>query len=83
MFWEQKHSIYVQTTFKEKRRLGENRPTAWIRVFGEQEELESKGFGRWCKTFRITGFLDFVHRPGFQITREYNVLETGSVPVLT
>jgi hypothetical protein len=27
--------------------------------------LESKGLRRWCMTLRITGFLDFVHRPEF------------------
>jgi hypothetical protein len=29
----------------------------------------------------ITGFLDFIHRPKFQITRKLNVLETESVSV--
>jgi hypothetical protein len=28
-------------------------------------EEDSKGFRRWCITFRITGFLDFLHRPDF------------------
>jgi hypothetical protein len=42
--------------------------------------VESKGFWRWCTTFRITGFLDFVHRPNIQITKQ-NVSETGSVSV--
>jgi hypothetical protein len=27
--------------------------------------LESKGFWRWCITLRITGFMDYVHRPEF------------------
>jgi hypothetical protein len=31
---------------------------------------------------RITGFLDFVHRPEFFITRKHNVTETGSVSIL-
>jgi hypothetical protein len=42
---------------------------------------ESKGFWRWCITLRITGFLDSVHRPVFQITRKHDVSETGSVSV--
>jgi hypothetical protein len=25
--------------------------------------LDSKGIRRWCTTLRISGFLDFVHRP--------------------
>jgi hypothetical protein len=25
--------------------------------------VDSKGFWRWCRTLRITGFLDFFHRP--------------------
>jgi hypothetical protein len=29
------------------------------------KEVESKGFWRWYKTVRITGLLDFVHRPEF------------------
>jgi hypothetical protein len=29
-------------------------------------------------TLRITGFVDFVHSPGFSITRKYNVSEIGS-----
>jgi hypothetical protein len=29
------------------------------------QEVESKGFWLWCITFRITEFLDFVHRPEF------------------
>jgi hypothetical protein len=37
------------------------------------------GFCRWCITFRITGFLDFVRRLN---TRKQNVSETGSVSVL-
>jgi hypothetical protein len=27
--------------------------------------LDSKGIWRWCITLRITGFLDFSHRPVF------------------
>jgi hypothetical protein len=27
--------------------------------------VDSKRFGRWCIILRITGFLDFVHRPVF------------------
>jgi hypothetical protein len=27
--------------------------------------VDSKGFWRWCIILRITGFLDFVHRPVF------------------
>jgi hypothetical protein len=44
--------------------------------------VDSKGFWRWWITLRITGFLDFVHRPGILETRKYNVSEAGSVSVL-
>lgn len=37
-----------------------------------------QGFWQWFRTFRISGFLDFVHHH----TREQNVLETGSVSVV-
>jgi hypothetical protein len=29
------------------------------------EFVDSKGFQRWCKTLRIAGILDSVHRPVF------------------
>jgi hypothetical protein len=44
--------------------------------------VESEGFRRWCITFRITGFLGFVHLPGILNTRKHNVSETGSISVL-
>jgi hypothetical protein len=33
--------------------------------------------------FGIAGFLDFVHRPEFQINRKHNVLVTGTVSVFS
>jgi hypothetical protein len=32
------------------------------------------------ENLRITGFLDFVHRPDLYITRQHKVSETGPVP---
>jgi hypothetical protein len=44
--------------------------------------VDSKGFWRWCITFRITGFVDSVHRLEILITRKQNVSETESVSIL-
>jgi hypothetical protein len=41
-----------------------------------------KGSNDSVITLRITGFLDFVHRPVFKNTRKRNVSETGSVSIL-
>jgi hypothetical protein len=36
---------------------------------------------KWRVTLRITGFMDFAHRPYFKITWQHNVSETGSVSI--
>jgi hypothetical protein len=33
---------------------------------GPVDQIEFKGFWQWCITLRITGVLDFVHRPEFR-----------------
>jgi hypothetical protein len=38
-------------------------------------EVDSKGFCRRCISLRITGFVDFVHLPLFEITKRHNVSE--------
>jgi hypothetical protein len=39
-------------------------------------QVEWKVFRRWCITLWITGFLDIVHRPDFQITKEHKQKHT-------
>jgi hypothetical protein len=36
-----------------------------IAIWHISYHVASKGFWRWCVALRITGFLDFVHRPVF------------------
>jgi hypothetical protein len=33
----------------------------------------------WYITLRTTGFVDYVHRPEFRMTRKNNILKTGCV----
>jgi hypothetical protein len=38
---------------------------AMLMMVMNMNSQESKGFRRWCIGLRITGFIDFVHRPEF------------------
>jgi hypothetical protein len=41
----------------------------------QQSRKTLKGFKRWCITLRITGLLDFVHRPVFQETQKNTLFQ--------
>jgi hypothetical protein len=47
-----------------------------------RDKVSAHSFFNAGKALGITGFMDFVHTPEFQITIEHNVSETGSVSIL-
>jgi hypothetical protein len=40
------------------------------KVWRLSQQVDSKGFWRWCITIRITGYLDFFHRPVYWRTEK-------------
>jgi hypothetical protein len=57
-------------------------PLQKARLFRKQQsKVDSKGFWRWCTSFRNNAFLAFVHYPKFWTNRKHNVSEIWSVSI--